>query len=213
MFLAVDATPTRWAVYRLSGPERMPSQDEMRCGVFKKKMLIDDAECFALSEAVLWSYTEDAAVSVIANDNQVVGYSYRKGFAKGRKDGEKAEVMDDLIKNLELTDAGMVIVIGDVPGILNVSDIGTRPRKVYSEENKTLRLRATWEVLQQAWENYKRTAATSEGSFVRDVHQQVIAFVIRLHFNWRGEDCLTREYQYTNVMLEWSYVCISTRVE
>lgn len=160
MFLAVDATPTRWAVYRLSDSEKMPAQDDIRCGVFKKKMLIDDAECFALSKAVLWGYAEDAAVSVIANDNQVVGYSYKKGFAKGRKDGEKAEVMDELIKKLELTDAGMVIVIGDVPGILNVSDIGTRPGKVYSEENKMLRLRATWEVLRQAWENYKETAAT-----------------------------------------------------
>ena len=53
-------------------------------------------------------------------------------------DGGKAEGMDGLIEKSEITDdAATVVVVGGVPGILNVSGIGERPRQVYSEEKKT----------------------------------------------------------------------------
>ena len=159
-FFAVDATPKRWAVYRMKGAEYMPSGDDVRTGDFEQTMEIDNAESFAFYTAMGWSRELSASVTVVANDNQVVGYSYNRGYARKRKDGKSVDVLDTHIKEQRFTETESRLVIGDVPGSLNVSDIGTRPEKRYTEENREVRLKATWEILQETWAKFKENAST-----------------------------------------------------
>ena len=168
LWFAVDATPTHWAVYRLAGPTVMPGEVDVRKGPLAGLWLIDDAESYALSRAVAWAHEDEAAVAVIGNDNQVVGHCYHRGYAKPRVSaGSKqhrvneygeADLIDEHIREANYVAGPMIVVIADVPGVLNVADIGTRPTKVYSEEEKSLRLQATWDVLNEAKSLYEEKA-------------------------------------------------------
>ena len=87
-----------------------------------------------------------------AGDSQSVGHCYNNGYSKG-------PVIDRMIVEAEYVKS-TTLILADVKGIENISDVGTRPNKTYSTANVEYRTESTWIRLQNAYEHWERTAET-----------------------------------------------------
>ena len=122
VFIAVDATPLRWAMWPMVDGKVVIS--DCKEGSFEKPTTIDVAEAWCLHEGTVYARERDAKVWVFANDNQGVGRSYTHGFSR-------CHGVHSVIK-LSAIDPEQAVVMADVPTTVNVSDIGTRPAKDYT---------------------------------------------------------------------------------
>jgi len=112
---------------------------------------IDEGESFALLQAEAWGRSLGRRVIVVANDNQPVGYAHTNGYSKN-------DVIDGHIAAATICGkSDLTVIIGDVPGLQNLADKGTRPMEVYLDADLRLRGEATWRCLNDAYEHYVHT--------------------------------------------------------
>ena len=164
-FFAVDATPTTWAVFPMSDGE--VETDACVSGNFGEtftndehgaqvrtlcKWDIDDAEAFAMKEGITLGHSRGHTLMCGAGDSQSVGHCYNNGYSKG-------PVIDRMIVEAEYVKS-TTLILADVKGIENISDVGTRPDKAYSVRNVEYRTAGTWTRLQNAYAHWEKTAET-----------------------------------------------------
>lgn len=156
IFIAVDATPYRWAVYSLKEGVATP----WKWGDFGTDKLgnltelpIDHAEACAMRIGLSLALATEALLVVAAGDNQVAGHAYYKGYSAS------ADVDQEVVR-ASFSESATCVVLADIEGIHNIADVHTRPHEVYSEENITLRTEATWRRLVQAEAHWKKTGET-----------------------------------------------------
>ena len=149
LFVAVDATPFRWAMWPMKDGKVIKSECKEKD--FVKEESIDVAEAYVVAKAIAYGQLKGAGILVVGNDNQPVGYGYLKGYAR-------ADAMDGEISDARYTEGRMALVMADIPSEENVSDIGTRPKVKYSPEDVKFRTERSWSRMQAALENWKKTA-------------------------------------------------------
>ena len=113
---------------------------------------IDDAEAFAMKEGITLGHSRGHTLMCGAGDSQSVGHCYNNGYSKG-------PVIDRMIVEAEYVKS-TTLILADVKGIENISDVGTRPDKVYSVRNVEYRTAGTWTRLQNAYAHWENTAET-----------------------------------------------------
>lgn len=148
-FIAVDATPLRWAMWPMVNGKVVASECEE--GSFESPTTIDVAEAWCLHKGTVYARSIQATVWVFANDNQGVGRSYTHGFS--RSDGVHSVIKLSAIEPIQ------IIVMADVPTTVNVSDIGTRPEKDYTPAEVEYRRKQTWADMQTAYNKWKEDAS------------------------------------------------------
>ena len=153
VYVAVDATKQRWAMWPMIDGEVIEA--EWKHGIFYGKdgkiqsLLIDFTEAFAFREAVRYLKSLGAVIWIIGNDNQGVGRAFVKGFSR-------SEDVDDVVASEVIGDE-ICLIVADIPTDQNVSDIGTRPNKKYSREDREGRRKASWDLMGAALTRWRLT--------------------------------------------------------
>ena len=146
-FAAVDATPTRWAVWPMKKGE--VSRDEIIYQACKLEIVL--AEATAIANAIQSAHSKGFQFIVIANDNTAACHSFVKGYSP-------LDALDHIIKGCQNFKGKLILC--DIPSEENIADVGTRPEKIYSESEYTFRSYQSWNRLCIAWDNYRILGTT-----------------------------------------------------
>ena len=146
-FAAVDATPTRWAVWPMKKGE--VSRDEIIYQACKLEIVL--AEATAIANAIRSAHSKGFQFIVIANDNTAACHSFVKGYSP-------LDALDHIIKGCQNFKGKLILC--DIPSEENIADVGTRPEKIYSESEYTFRSYQSWNRLCHAWDNYRILGTT-----------------------------------------------------
>ena len=90
LFVAVDATPFRWAMWPMKDGKVIKSECKEKD--FETEQSIDVAEAYVAAKAIAYGQAKGAGVLVVGNDNQPVRYGYLKGYA--RADAMDKEIVE-----------------------------------------------------------------------------------------------------------------------
>ena len=154
VYVAVDATQKKWAMWPMM--DGMVIESECKEGNFldiEGKIMtlpISYMEGIAFREAVRYLKSLGAVIWIIGNDNQGVGRAFVNGFSRSTE-------VDEVVA-LEPIGNEVCMIVADIPTDLNLSDIGTRPNKSYSPEDREKRRKATWALMGEAFTRWRSMA-------------------------------------------------------
>lgn len=150
-YLLVDATPTRYAVWEIYEREILEKWE----GNFDNETRIDKAEAYVLRLGIQLGQSVRTKYCVIGNDNVGVSIAFHNGYSRSD------DVDEEIVQAGRVKDIHVVLV--DVPTNENVADIGTRPSKMFLEDDVDWRLTQSWHRLLSAEKKWRATGECYTG--------------------------------------------------
>lgn len=145
MWMVVDATPKRFAVWTMAEGKVIHEYSED----FPIGMDIALAELYAIMEG-LRMLPEGTTCVVVGSDNQAAGRVADRGYGC-RPD------MSELVGQRSFQGT---VIIADVESEHNIADVGTRPAEIFTEDDKAFRTKMSWIALQNAYRIFEEKAVT-----------------------------------------------------